>query len=423
LLRTAPAKKRIEAISALTPQEAEALLYDWQLWARENQLPPPGEWRKWLCNAGRGWGKTRTGAEWVKWRVNNGYRYVALVGRTSADVRDVMICGESGLLSIYPKRERPRYVASRRSVEWPNGVIGKCYSAEEPDQMRGPQHDTAWADELASWKYRDAWDQLMFGLRLGKDPRVVITTTPRPTPIIKEIIADPSTVVVRGSTFDNKANLAAAFIDTIVQRYEGTRLGRQELYAEVLDDNPGALWRRADIEDARVRRAPAMRRVVVAIDPEATSGEESAETGIIAAGEGVDGEYYVLKDVSRRDTPNGWARAAIAIFNELRADRIVAEINNGGEMIEAVLRSVDPYISYYGVHASRGKATRAEPIAALYEQGRVHHVGSFPELEDQMCEWSPGQKSPDRMDALVWALTELTTGVKGKAYSEKPKGW
>jgi phage terminase large subunit-like protein len=386
LLRDAPAKKRLEAIQTLTPQEAEALLYDWTLWARDNQLPPPGNWRKWLCNAGRGWGKTRTGAEWIKQRVNQGYRRIALVGRTSADVRDVMINGESGLLSIYPDRERPRYVGSRRSVRWPNGAIATCYSADKPDQLRGPQHDTAWADELASWQYRDAWDQLMFGLRLGDDPRAVITTTPRPTPIIKEILSDPSTVVVRGSTFDNKQNLAAAFIDTIVRRYEGTRLGRQELYAEVLDDNPDALWRRDSIENTRTDRAPAMKRVVVAIDPEATSGEESAETGIIAAGKGVDGEFYVLRDASRRDTPNGWAKAAIAVFNELRADRVVAEVNNGGEMIEAVLRSVSPYISYYGVHASRGKVTRAEPIAALYEQGRVHHVGSFPELEDQMCE-------------------------------------
>jgi len=423
LVRVTPLKKRIEAIKALTPKEAEALIYDWTLWARDNQLPPPGDWRKWLCNAGRGWGKTRTGAEWVKQRVKQGYRRIALVGRTTADVRDVMICGESGLLSIYPACECPRYIASRRSVEWPNGAIATCYSADKPDQLRGPQHDTAWADELASWQYRDAWDQLMFGLRLGDDPRVVITTTPRPTPIIKELLADASTAIVRGSTFENKENLAAAFIDTIVQRYEGTRLGRQELYAEVLDDNPNALWKRTDIEKARISEAPHLRRVVVAIDPGVTSGEESAETGIVAVGQDDAGDFYVLRDASRRATPNGWARAAIAVCKALQGDRIIAEINNGGEMVEAVLRSVEPNIAYTAVHASRGKMTRAEPIAALYEQGRVHHVGFFPELEDQMCEWAPGEKSPDRMDALVWGLTVLSGSAPTTVYEEKPYGW
>lgn len=422
-LKNASPEEIEQAIMELSPEEAEALLYDWELWARDNQLPPEWDWRTWLCLAGRGWGKTRTGAEWVRQRVDEGYGRIALVGRTVADVRDVMIQGESGLLSIYPEEQRPRYVESKRRVEWPNGAIATCYSADKPDQLRGPQHDTAWADELASWQYPDAWDQLMFGLRLGNNPQVIVTTTPRPTPIIKGLVADKHTAIVRGSTFDNKANLAGAFIDVIVQKYEGTRLGRQELFAEILDDNPNALWRRDDIEKSRVKVAPTLQRVVVAIDPAATSKDDSDETGIIVAGKDIKGEFYVLKDASLRDTPNNWARAAVSAYKEHRGDRIVGEINNGGEMVEAVIRNVDPYVPYTGVHASRGKVTRAEPIAALYEQGKVHHVGSFSELEDQMCEWVPGDASPDRMDALVWALTELSTGVQAKAYGGKPAGW
>lgn len=423
LLEKATPEEIKAAISELSQSDAEALLYDWGLWARENQLPPESDWRFWLCLAGRGWGKTRTGAEWTKKRVEQGYRRIALVGRTAADVRDTMIQGESGLMSIYPLSQRPRYIKSERRVEWANGAIAICYSAEEPDQLRGPQHDTAWADELASWMYADAWDQLKFGLRLGDDPRVVITTTPRPTKIIKELVADTHTHITRGSTFDNKTNLAGAFIDAIISKYDGTRLGRQELHAEILDDNPNALWQRGQIEALCVNRAPDLVRIAIAIDPATTSGEDSAETGIIAAGEGSDGQYYVLQDASMKGSPNQWATAAVQTYYHLKADRIVAEGNNGGEMIEAVIRSVDKNVPYRMVHATRGKYTRAEPIAALYEQGKVHHVGTFPELEDQMCEWQPGDDSPDRMDALVWVLTELTTGSKPKALGGKPSGW
>lgn len=409
MLQEASPQEIHEAIEALTPDEAEALLYDWALWARDNQLPPAGDWRYWLCLAGRGWGKTRTGAEWIRMRIATGYNRIAIVGRTAADVRDVMIEGESGLLSIYPSADRPIYQKSNRRVVWPNGAIATCYSADEPDQLRGPQHDTAWADELASWKYPESWDQLLFGLRLGKDPRVVITTTPRPTRIIKELTADKNTAIVRGSTFDNESNLASAFIDTIVTKYEGTRLGRQELFAEILDDNPRALWKRETIENARVKKYPSLKRIVVAIDPAVTSNEDSDETGIIAGGVDVNEEIYILRDGSCVDTPNNWAKAAVKMLRELRADRIVAEVNNGGDLVEAVLRNVEKNVPYKSVHASRGKLTRAEPVAALYEQGKVHHVGMFPELEDQMCEWEPGNASPDRMDALVWLVTELST--------------
>ena len=414
LLREADDITRAKAIAALTPDEAAVLLYDWGLFARDNQLTPQGLWRVWLILAGRGWGKTRTGAEYIRERIDNGARRAALVGRTAADVRDVMVEGESGLLNIYPPGQRPLYVPSQRRVEWPNGAIATCYSADKPDQLRGPQHDVAWADELASWRYTDAWDQLMFGLRLGDDPRVIATTTPRPTPLIKGLLADPNTVVSRGSTFDNRGNLAGAFLDIIIAKYQGTRLGRQELEAEILDDNPNALWQRGSIEGHRVDKAPELVRIVVAIDPAATSGEDSDETGIVAAGKSADGRFYVLADRSLRASPKAWATAAVNLYYELRADRIVAEANNGGDMIEAVIRSLDRNVSYNKVHASRGKLTRAEPIASLYEQGRVHHVGTFSALEDQMCEWEPGQSSPDRMDALVWALTELSTGGSGQ---------
>lgn len=365
---------------------------------------------------------TRTGSEWIRKRHKAGYGRIAIVGRTAADVRDVMIEGESGLLSIYPLADRPIYQKSNRRVVWSNGAIATCYSADEPDQLRGPQHDTAWADELASWKYPDAWDQLLFGLRLGNDPRAIITTTPRPTKIIKDLIADKNTAIVRGSTFDNKANLADAFVDTIVSKYEGTRLGRQELFAEILDDNPRALWKRDTIESARVKKAPALKRIVVAIDPAVTSNEDSDETGIVAGGVGMDGEYYVLRDKTCIETPNGWAKAAVALLEELKADRIVAEVNNGGDLVEAVLRSVKKNVPYKSVHASRGKVTRAEPVAALYEQGKVHHVGLFPDLEDQMCEWEPGQDSPDRMDALVWLITELSNTKTASVISKDKYG-
>lgn len=360
--------------------------------------------------AGRGWGKTRTGAEWVRERAlrDPGCR-IALVARTAADVRDVIVEGESGILAVHAPSERPDWQPSRRRITWPNGSMATTYSADVPDQLRGPQHAYAWADELASWERPDTWDQLVFGLRLGTAPQVVVTTTPRPTPIIRALLGAPGTVVTRGRTLDNQANLAPGVVADLQRRYGGTRLGRQELDGEVLTDTPGALWTWERIEAARVAKAPDLRRVVVAIDPAVSTGEGSDETGIVVAAIGYDGRGYVLEDASGKYSPDGWARRAVHLAAEHKADRIVAEVNNGGQLVEHTLRTVDRSAAYKAVHASRGKATRAEPIAALYEQARVSHVGRLDTLESQLTGWDPSTsaKSPDRIDALVWALTEL----------------
>jgi predicted phage terminase large subunit-like protein len=404
-------------LPALDARGKEVAAFLWPLWARPNQLPPPGDWRTWLLLAGRGFGKTRTGAEWVRSEVQRGgARRLALVAPTAADVRDVMVEGESGILATAPPWFRPKYEPSKRRLTWPNGAQATTFSADEPDRFRGPQYDRAWCDEAAAWRYPEAFDQITLGLRLrdarGGPPRCLVTTTPRPTPLIRRLVADPTTHVNRGSTFDNRDHLAAAYLDQIVRRYEGTRLGRQELYAEVLDDTPGALWKRDAIDALRVRHAPDLARVVVAIDPAVTSRQGSDETGIVVAGLGTDGHGYVLADRSLVATPDAWARAAVSAYNEHRADRLIAEVNNGGDLVETVLRTVSHGVAYRAVHASRGKQTRAEPIAALYEQGRVHHVGSLPQLEDQLCSWAPATDahSPDRLDALVWALSELMLG-------------
>jgi predicted phage terminase large subunit-like protein len=307
-------------------------------------------------------------------------------------------------------------------LTWPNGAVASIYNGTEPDQLRGPQHDAAWCDELAKWQYaREAWDQLQFGLRTGSNPQICITTTPRPIALLKEIVSDPGTVVTRGSTFDNRANLATQFLSVIRRKYEGTRLGRQELYAELLEDVEGALWKRAVIDALRVKleNVPPIERIVVAIDPNASSEDAANECGIVCAGLGVDGHGYVLDDASATMAPVEWAREAISLYHRRRADRVVAETNNGGAMVEATLRTVDPSVSYRSVWASRGKVTRAEPVSALYEQGRVHHVGPFPRLEDQMCAFTVDFNrnemgySPDRVDALVWALTELMIEAGG----------
>jgi phage terminase large subunit-like protein len=417
-LASLPEALRNSLVAALSPAEAEALLFDWQFWARPNQLPPEGEWRVWLLLAGRGFGKTRTGAEMVRARVAaRTARRIALVAPTAADARNVMVEGESGILAISPPGDRPRYEPSKRRLTWSNGAVATLYSADEPERLRGPQHDTAWCDELASWRYPEAWDMLMLGLRLGADPRVLATTTPRPTKLIRELAADRTVIVTRGTTYENRANLAPEFVEQIVRKYEGTRLGRQEIEAEILDDMPGGLWNRGVIEAARARTAPDLLRVVVAIDPAATSGEAADETGIIVAGKDAQGHGWVLADLSGRYKPAEWAKTAIAAYHSHRADRVVAEVNNGGEMVEATLRVIEPDLAFAAVHASRGKVTRAEPVAALYEQGRVHHLGAFAQLEDQMCALSRGGRangemrrvggSPDRADALVWALTDL----------------
>jgi phage terminase large subunit-like protein len=381
---------------------ADALETSWPAQARSNQLPPPGNWSVWLLLAGRGFGKTRTLSEWCNSQAISGHcSRLAIVAATAADARDVLVEGESGILACAPAWARPSYESSRRRVTWPNGTIATLYSAEEPDRLRGPQHDAAVCDELGSWPHETmTWDMLQFGLRLGVRPRCVVATTPKPTKLIRRLIVDPDCVITRGSSYDNRANLAPAFFDSIVRRYEGTRLGRQELDGEVLEDVEGALWTREQLEQCRRERATAeLVRVVVAIDPAATSGEDADETGIIVAGKDAAGHGYVLADRSGRYAPPEWARIAVAAYREHHADRIVAEVNNGGEMVEATLRVVDPNVAYSAVHASRGKVTRAEPVAALYEQGRIHHIGVFPQLEDQLCSFAPGSTgSPDRLD-------------------------
>lgn len=418
LFRTLPATEQARRINALTDAEALALAYDWDWHARPKQIPPGGDWRYWLILAGRGFGKTRTGAELVRrWTKDNAY--VNLIGATSDDARDIMIEGESGVLAVCPSHERPRYLAHKRQVIWPNGARSLIFTADEPERLRGKQHAKLWADEIASWRYPESWDQAKFGLRLGDNPQAVLTTTPRPTRLIKDLIADVGTHVTTGTTYENRSNLAQAFLDVIVRKYEGTRLGRQELNAEVLGDNPGALWKRDQIESARVDSAPEMKRVVVAVDPAATSNPDSDETGIVVVGLGVDGNGYVLADLSMRGTPEEWSRVVVRAYRDFKADRILAEANNGGQMVESVLRAADRTVSYRGVHASRGKVTRAEPVSALYEQSRCRHVGCFPVLEDQMCDYDPvaSKFSPDRMDALVWGVTDLMLQGPGVATS------
>ncbi len=400
----------------MTDSEIIALAHDWTFWARPNQLPPPGDWTIWLLLAGRGFGKTRTGAEFVRAEVEaKRASRVALVGATAADVRDIMVEGESGILAISPSWSRPVYEPSKRQLTWPSGAIAKLFSAEEPDRLRGPQHDLAWCDELASWTHLQAtWDMLQFGLRLGSQPRQVVSTTPRPIAVLKEILARPDTKVSRGGTRENAGNLAPKFLRAIVSRYEGTRLGRQELDGDIIDDVPGALWNRAQLDETRVRTAPDLIRIVVAVDPPASSGPGADECGIVVAGVDRSGHAYVLADASSQgETPAQWAARAVRAYSAHQADRIVAEANQGGDMVGSVIRNVDPGVPVTLVHASRGKAIRAEPVSALYEQGRIHHVGALPKLEDQMCSFTPdfdrteAGYSPDRLDALVWAITNL----------------
>jgi len=395
--------------------------------ARPAQIPPAGAWQYWLLKAGRGFGKTRVGGEWTikQAREHPGCR-LALVAPTAADARDIMVEGESGILTISPDGFMPLYEPSKRRLTWPNESQAALYSAEEPDRLRGPAHHYAWCDELAAWKNMRTWDMLMFGLRLGKDPQVVITTTPRPIPIIKDLMKDPRCIVTGGSSYENKDNLSPKFLTDIVQKYEGTRLGRQELNAEILDDNPGALWHRDVIENLRVQKAPQMVRIVVGVDPAVSGGEESDETGIIVDGIAANGHGYTLADYTLRGSPLEWARAVVRAFNDWKADRVIGEVNNGGDLVEMNLRQVDRNIPFKSVHATRGKAIRAEPIAALYEQGKWHHLGAFPQLEDQLCEWmpnEPNQKSPDRLDAHVWAAVELTGRTSSVMIAGVKRDW
>jgi phage terminase large subunit-like protein len=427
-LQAMDAAQRAALIGSLPPDVVRVLQYDWQLFGRPKQQRPDGDWRTWLILAGRGWGKTRTGAEAVReWAKEDSRARIALVARTAGDVRDTMIEGESGILAISPPWERPKWEPSKRRLTWPNGAQATTFSADTPNALRGPQHHKAWADELASWDDPDAWDQLMFGLRLGNNPQAIVTTTPRPTPIIRELVAQATESldvrITGGSTYENRANLARAFIDRIVRKYEGTRLGRQELYAEVLGETPGALWNRLLWDQARWRGAmPALRRIVVACDPAVSNDPESGsnETGIVVAGvaaiewvrrgEKVREDHgFLLDDLSGFHSADGWANVLVNACRHHKADLIVAEVNNGGDLVERNIRTVWSSAPYKAVHATRGKRIRAEPASALFEQNRVHVVGGMPQLEDQSCTWSPdsGEPSPDRMDAMVWALTEL----------------
>jgi phage terminase large subunit-like protein len=435
-------------LDRLSARELVMLAHDWQgLIGRPEQRIPgninpntaDGSWVNWFVQAGRGFGKTRVGAETVRtWSKTNAY--VNLIGATADDARDIMIEGESGILRCCPTWERPRYMPSKRKLIWPNGAISLIFTADEPERLRGKQHSKLWADELGAWQYAEAWTQAELGLRLGSNPQAVITTTPRPTKLIREIVADPNTLVTRGTTYANKANLAPNFYQKIIRKYARTRLGRQEIKAELLDDNPGALFKLADIENHRVIRAPALRRIVVGVDPQASADPETADdTGIIVAGVvdqvGKDGvrvsHGYILADRTMNGTPGQWGAAVAKAAKDSEADRAVAEVNNGGEMVVATIHTADQYLRVRKVTATRGKAMRAEPVVSLYEQGRVHHVGELGKLEDEMTSWDPDDEtadSPNRLDALVWALYDLMVeaqnddGIEGmKRVAERDK--
>ena len=408
----------IKSLSLNQKNELSGLLdeikYRWSMNARDKQKIPLGKWSTWLIKAGRGYGKTRTGAETIRiWKESN--PLIHLIGRTAADIRDIMVEGNSGILICSPANDRPLYEPSKRRLTWKNGAKAICFSAEEPDALRGPQCYKAWADELATWKYdRETWDNLQMGLRLGINPQCVITTTPKPTRLIRELIDDQNTHVTHGTTYENKDNLSASFFEFIIKKYEGTSLGRQELLAEMLEDVEGALWKMKTIEDNRVNKLPELKRIVIPIDPAATSTKDSDETGIVPVGIDHDDIAYVLDDLSGIHTPNEWASIAITAYNKHKADRIIGEANNGGDMIETIIRNIDKSVSYRKVWASKGKMTRAEPIAALYEQGRVKHYGNLAVLETEMTTWMAlgGQRSPNRIDSLVWGLTELMLNTR-----------
>ena len=408
-----PEADRKKIFRSFTPDELTALPFSWRRFnARPSQIMPDGEWDVWMVLAGRGFGKTRTGAEAVREEVEAGRSgRIAIIAETAADARDVMV---AELLRIFPPGETPLYTKSNRCIEFRNGAKAFTYNAVEPDQLRGPQHDFIWHDELAKWKYaRETWDQAQFGLRLGTHPRQVVTTTPRPIELVKSIVAgqEGRVHVTRGSTMDNRSNLAASFIKRIQDRYLGTRLGRQEINAEILSDLPGALWSQSAVDAYRVPNAPDLGRTVVALDPAVTNTEDSDEHGIIVAGIGPDQAGYVVEDCSMSGTPAEWARKAVEKYHQYQADGIVVEVNQGGDMVAHTIRAVAPNANVIEVRASKGKHVRAEPVAALYEQGRVRHVGQFPELENQMTQFTnegyQGEGSPDRVDALVWALSEL----------------
>ena len=409
---------------AQDPDARERLSYDWTFMGRPKQLPPPGRWSTWHLRAGRGFGKSRCGAEWVRMKVEReGCMRGAMVAPTAADARDVMVEGPSGILAVSPPWNRPLYEPSKRRLTWPNGAQCALYSAEEPDRLRGPQHDYAWCDELAAWqRLHDAWDMLQFGLRQGEHPQALITSTPRGLQFLRDLEKDPSTVTVTGTTYENRDNLAPGFIDRIRKKYEGTRLGLQEIDAQILDDNPGALWKRKQIEAKRMTTEEfarlQMRQVVVGLDPSTTANKTSDEAGIVAVGMGMCGcngtaelHGFVLEDATDIYTPVQTCEKVAEVYDRRLANKVLGETNQGGDWIKSLLRTHprSSRLAYEGVHAKDGKRLRAEPVSSLYEQGRVHHVGVHAILEDQMCTWDPksSDDSPDRVDALVHALTHL----------------
>ena len=414
-----------EFLKGLGDEALMALPWLFEFWALPHQLPPEGAWKSWVIMGGRGAGKTRAGAEWVRAQVEGARpldpgraRRVALLGETVDQVREVMVFGESGIVACSPPDRRPVWEATRKRLVWPNGAVAEVYSAFSPDSLRGPQFDAAWADELAKWpKAEEAWDMLQFALRLGEHPQQVVTTTPQNIPVLKAILKNPSTVLTQAPTEANRAYLAASFLEEVRARYSGTRLGRQELDGVLLEDVEGALWSTAALEAGRVEAPGKMSRIVVAVDPPVTGHKGSDECGIVVVGAATEGppsewRAWVLEDASvSAASPDAWARSAVAAMERHGADRLVAEVNQGGQLVESVVRQVDPTVAYRAVHASRGKVARAEPVAALYEQGRVHHLRGLGALEDQMCRMTArgydGKGSPDRVDALVWALTEL----------------
>lgn len=414
-----------EFLEGLSGPALLALPWLFEFWALPHQLPPEGAWKTWVVMGGRGAGKTRAGAEWVRSEVEGSRpgdpgrsRHVALVAETIDQAREVMVFGESGILACSPPDRRPEWEAGRRRLVWPNGAVAQVFSAHDPESLRGPQFDAAWADELAKWSHaEEAWDMLQFSLRSGEQPRQVVTTTPRNVPVLRHILDNPSTVVTHAPTEANRAYLARSFLEEVHARYDGTRLGRQELEGLLLEDAEGAMWTTAALEAIRTEEPGRLTRIVVAVDPPVTGHDGSDECGIVVVGALTEGppqdwQAVVLEDASvTAASPDRWGRAALEAMRRHGADRLVAEVNQGGDLVETLIRQIDPLVPYRGVHASRGKAARAEPVAALYEQGRVRHLRGLGELEDQMCRMTlrgyDGRGSPDRLDALVWALTDL----------------
>lgn len=424
-IASAPVTVQTEFLDELTNDELLALPYLFDFWALPHQLPPEGDWKTWVILGGRGAGKTRAGAEWVRSKVegagpldSGAARRVALVGETIDQVREVMVFGDSGLLACSPPDRRPVWEAGRKRLVWPNGAVAQAFSAHDPEALRGPQFDAAWTDEIAKWRKGQAtWDQLQFGLRLGEHPQQCVTTTPRNVGVLKKILAAASTVKTTAPTEANRANLAESFLEEVRSRYAGTRLGRQELDGQLLEDRDGALWRREALDDGRLDIVPELDRIVVAVDPPVTGHAGSDSCGIVVAGVIAKGAVQnwravVLDDVTvRAATPDAWARVALAAMEAWGAERLIAEVNQGGDLVKSVINQIDPLVPFKAVRATRGKVARAEPVAALYEQGRVNHMHDLDELEDQMCAMTTqgfdGSGSPDRVDALVWALTEL----------------